>query len=116
MGEMEQYGKVLTRCWAGETVQLGAEKHQESKIPSTAIAKRAKGVKFKVCCDTGGSPGIYDPGIVLFVCVLQNNSRTLGAGKRADAGRECTDSKEFPHPIKMLELGSSETSTCWTSG
>ena len=110
--DLEQYGNLVSRYWAGDPIQVGGEnaKYRRYRVQ---LAKRtlasAKGERhvatgYKVRCDTRGRPRIYDREIIGSYIYF----KTTRAGwqlARVVMVAEDAESKELPHTIKLLDLG-----------
>ena len=110
--DLEQYGNIVSRYWAGEPVQVGGEnaKYRRYRVQ---LAKRllacasggrhvAKG--YKVCCDVRGRPGIYSRDI-LGSYIYFKTSRAGWQLARVVMVAEDAPNKTLPHTIKLLDLG-----------
>ena len=98
--DLEQYGTIVSRYWAGEPVQIEGENAKYGRYRAQLVKRMlacAKGERhvakgFKVCCDVRGRPGIYSLDIFgSYIYTFQNHSRRLAAGKSGDGGGRCTE-------------------------
>ena len=65
--DLEQYGNLVSRYWAGDPIQVGGEnaKYRRYRVQlakrtlASASGERYVATGYEVCCDTRGRPGIY---------------------------------------------------------
>ena len=111
--DLDQYGSLVSRYWAGDPVQVGGENAKYGRY-RVQLAKRtlacANGERYvatgyKVCCDTRGRPGIYDRDIIGSYMYFKTSHAGWQLARVGMMVAEDSESKELPHTIKLLDLG-----------
>ena len=117
--DLEQYGSLVSRYWAGDPMQVGEDNTRYRRY-RVQLAKRtlacSKGeiyvaTGYKVCCDTRGRSGLYDRDMIGSYIQFKT-SRTGWQLARVVMVADDAESKELPHTIKLLDLENATTSTC----
>ena len=112
--DFERYGSIVSRYWAGESVQIRGE-HSKYRRYRVQLAKRmlacAKGERhvlvakdYKVCCDVRRRPGIYSRDIIGSYIHYKTN-RAGWQLARVVMVADDAPNKALPHTIKLLDLG-----------
>ena len=110
--DMERYGKIVSRYWAGDPVQVGRENekylryrvHLAKRTLASANGERHVATGYKVFCDTRGRPRISDRKIIGSY-IYFNTTRAGWQLARVVKVAEDAESKELPRTIKLLDLG-----------
>ena len=111
--DLEQYGSLVSRYWAGEPLQVGGEnaKYRRLRVQpakrnlACARGERHAATGYKVCCNTRGRPGTYDRDIIGSYMYFKTTHNGWQLARVVMVAEEDAPNQAFPHTIKLLDMG-----------